>query len=88
MVGAGGIVLVIGQRVPLRTRLWNPALRVALWSFVCGLAGYLFYSLALPGSSFLEEMQVGFRGLLIGFVCGLVPLVAIVWLAVGGSRSR
>lgn len=61
----------------LRSRVWNPALQTALWSVVCALVGYLYYGLGLPGSALLEDMAPGFRGMLIGFVCGLVPLVIL-----------
>ncbi|MBU1877876.1 MAG: hypothetical protein KJ734_02895, partial [Chloroflexi bacterium] len=56
-------------------------LRLALWSTVCGLAGYLYYGRGLPGSSALEGIAPGWRGFLIGFVCGLLPLLAVVVMA-------
>ena len=62
-------------------------MRAVLWSVVCGLAGYLFYGLGLPGSVLLEGMAPGLRGLLIGFVCGLLPLVVIAWQSVREARS-
>jgi beta-N-acetylhexosaminidase len=58
----------------------NPA-RLALWSGVCGLAGYLFYGIGLPGSGVLEGVTPGVRGLIIGLVAGMLPLVYAVILA-------
>jgi beta-N-acetylhexosaminidase len=88
MLGAGGLVLVITHTVRLQIGFGNPALQLALWSVVCGLAGYLFYGLGLPGSAFLETMSPGLRGLLIGFGCGLLPLLALVGLSVWEVRSQ
>jgi beta-N-acetylhexosaminidase len=88
MLGAGGLVYAVGRGIRLPVRLSNPALRVALWSAVCGLAGYLYYGLALPGSAFLESLAPGLRGLLIGFVSGLLPLAGVVWLMVRARWSR
>jgi beta-N-acetylhexosaminidase len=81
MMTAGGLVWAVGAAVRLRARYWNPALRIALWSLVCGLVGYLFYGLALPGSGFLEGVSPGLRGLMIGFGFGLAPLAVVAWLA-------
>jgi hypothetical protein len=74
MFAAGTIVLLVGRALGLQSRAWSAALRVAMWSVVVGLAGYLFYGLALPGSTFLEGLRPGWRGFLIGFTCGLLPL--------------
>jgi hypothetical protein len=43
--------------------------------------GYLFYGLGLPGSGMLEAMTPGLRGLFVGFVFGLSPLLVIAWLS-------
>ncbi len=86
MLGAGGLVFVVGRGS--RSSALNSPLRITLWSLVCGLAGYLFYGLALPGSGFLEGLTPGLRGLLIGFVCGLFPLVVIPWMSMRGRKSR
>lgn len=85
MVAAGGLVFAAGTALHLQSRYWNPALRIALWSLVSGLVGYLFYGLALPGSGFLEGLTPGLRGLVIGFGSGLAPLAAVAWLA---ARQR
>ncbi|HSJ56371.1 MAG TPA: glycoside hydrolase family 3 N-terminal domain-containing protein [Anaerolineae bacterium] len=54
--------------------------RLILWSVVCGLAAYVFYGFALPGSSVLEAVTPGVRGFSIGFLAGLLPLLyAIGW---------
>jgi hypothetical protein len=82
MLGAGGLVVLVGSAAGLRAEVGGAALQLALWSLVCGLAGYLFYSLGLPGSSILEGMTPGLRGLLIGFGFGLLPLFAVAWLSV------
>jgi beta-N-acetylhexosaminidase len=84
MIGAGGLVLGAVEWSGLDARLDRPkdvALRLALWSVVCGLAGYLLYGLGLPGTGFLEGVAPGIRGLLIGFGFGLLPLAAVVWLS-------
>jgi beta-N-acetylhexosaminidase len=88
MFGAGGLVFVAGRESRSESRFLSSPVRVALWSLVCGLAGYLFYGLALPGSSFLEDLTPGLRGLLIGFVCGLFPLAVILWTSVQARSSR
>ena len=36
----------------------------------------------------LEELEPGLRGLLIGFVCGLLPLPGLAWFAWGRARNR
>ncbi|MBN1139763.1 MAG: hypothetical protein JXM73_24540 [Anaerolineae bacterium] len=86
---AGGVTLVTAWRsqVRLGTRVSNSPGRVALWSLMCGLAGYLFYGLGLPGSGLVASVSPGLRGLLIGFCCGLLPLVAVVWMWVRGKYS-
>jgi hypothetical protein len=87
MLGASALVLVIAGVAGVPTGVGSKAVRVALWSLVCGLAGYLFYSLGLPGSRILEDMTPGLRGLLIGFAFGLLPVVAVVWLSVRELRN-
>ena len=82
MLGAAIVVLLAAVATGLQVDAGKPAIRVALWSLVCGLSGYLFYSLGLPGSTVLENVTPGLRGLLIGFGCGLLPLVAVAWLTV------
>ncbi len=86
---AGGVAMVVAHRsqVGLNARARTSPGRVALWSVVCGLAGYLFYGLGLPGSSLVAGVSPGLRGLLIGFCCGLLPLLAIVWMWVRGRYS-
>jgi beta-N-acetylhexosaminidase len=86
MIGAGGVVLAVTWRLDVRSRAFARVMRVVLWCVVCGLAGYLFYGLGLPGSVLLEGMAPGLRGLLIGFVCGLLPLVVIAWQSVRQAR--
>ena len=88
MVGAGILVLLAAIGTGLGVDVGRPAIQVALWSLVCGLAGYLLYGLGLPGTGFLEGLAPGIRGLVIGFCCGLVPLVAVAWLAVREATAR
>jgi hypothetical protein len=66
----------------------NPALRLSLWSAVCGLIGYLFYALAVPGSRILEGVLPGLRGLILGFVCGLLPLLVVVLLSRRAAKAK
>jgi beta-N-acetylhexosaminidase len=88
MFVAGGLVWAVGQGIRLQRQAAGTIFRIALWSLVGGLLGYLFYGLDLPGSGFLVGITPGLRGLLIGFVGGLIPLVAIAWLARGGGQAR
>lgn len=88
MLGAGGLVLVTGRGVHLRSDTVNPPLRVALWSLACGLVGYLIYSLGLPGSHVLEGVEPGLRGLIIGFGFGLLPIIVLIWLYFRGSKGE
>jgi beta-N-acetylhexosaminidase len=85
---AGGVVLLVARSVDLRTDMLNAPAHLALWSGACGLGGYLFYGLALPGSAVAESMAPGLRGLLIGFVWGLLPLIAVGWLKRRDANSR
>jgi hypothetical protein len=87
MLGAAAVVLLGAIALGLQIDAGKPTIRVALWSLVCGLVGYLFYSLGLPGSGFLEDMTPGLRGLLIGFCCGLLPLLVVARLALRKRMS-
>jgi hypothetical protein len=67
----------------------NPTSRAALLSGVCGLVGYVYYGLGLPGSSIVDGIMPGLRGLLIGFLWGLLPLFPmLVLLRLGKPLSR
>ena len=88
MMAAGMIVLIIGRRAGSGSRAESLVTRLPLWSWVCGLAGYLFYGLGLPGSGVLERVTPGVRGVLIGFGCGLLPLLGVAWLWLRKPRSR
>jgi hypothetical protein len=70
------------------TRAVNPLSRAALLSGACGLMGYIYYGLGLPGSSAVDGVAAGLRGLLVGFICGLLPLIPILVLARWGRRSN
>jgi beta-N-acetylhexosaminidase len=73
---AGGAVAAVTQALGLGT-----VARLALWSGVSGLVGYLFYGLGLPGSSVMEEVTPGLRGLILGFAWGLLPLGYVALLS-------
>lgn len=77
---AGGLVTAVVRQVPHGARFWDPPARSALWSAICGLVGYLFYGLGLPGSGFLESIRPGLRGLVIGLGAGLIPLLVLAYL--------
>ena len=47
MVVAAGLVLLVAGAVGLQTDGGWLAVRIALWSLVCGLVGYLFYNEAV-----------------------------------------
>jgi hypothetical protein len=79
MVSAAGLVLGAVVRTGLDARLGSQAIRLALWSLICGLAGYLLYGLGLPGTGFLAEIPAGLRGLVIGFAFGLLPLALVAF---------
>lgn len=78
VVGAGLVASVTVGGLRLRDGIVSPILQAILWSGVCGLAGYVYYGLGLPGSRFLEGVMPGLRGLLIGFGCGLFSMVAVI----------
>jgi beta-N-acetylhexosaminidase len=82
-VAAGGLMVATGNRMHLQTRVRHLFPGMALWCGVCGLIGYLYYGLGLPGSSLLDSVPPGLRGLLIGLVWGLLPLIPILWLSRG-----
>ena len=78
---AGGLVGVVGGGVHLNARPVTPLPRAALLSGIFGLAGYIYYGLGLPGSRLVDAVMPGLRGLVVGFVCGLVPLLLMFVLA-------
>jgi len=73
---AGGAVMAITQALGMQSLV-----RLALWSGVTGLVGYLFYGLGLPGSSLVERVAPGLRGLIVGFAWGLLPLGYVALLS-------
>jgi hypothetical protein len=88
IVGASVLITLVARGLHLHTRVANLFLQVSLCAGVCGLVGYLYYGLGLPGSHFLEDVTPGLRGLLIGFGCGLLPVLAVVWLPRRRDRGR
>ncbi|HFD40524.1 MAG TPA: hypothetical protein ENJ31_11840 [Anaerolineae bacterium] len=84
IAAAGMAVVTVGRGLRLQERVPHALPQLALWSAVCGLTGYVYYSLGLPGSALLDGLSPGLRGLLVGFVGGLLPLV----LAAFWSRRR
>lgn len=77
MIAASGVVVVVGGGLQMKARVVNPLSRAALLSGVFGLAGYIYYGLGLPGSSIIDRIVPGFRGLFVGFGWGLVPLLLL-----------
>jgi beta-N-acetylhexosaminidase len=63
-------------------------IRMGLWCGVCGLVGYLFYGLGLPGTAPLESVIPGVRGLLIGFLGALLPLPVVIGISESARRFR
>ncbi len=51
------------------------ALRVALWTAIGGLAGYVYVSLGLPGSEALRAVFSSWASLLLALACGALPLL-------------
>jgi hypothetical protein len=88
MIGSCALVLLAAATTGLHARLGDPALRVGLWSLICGLIGYLLYGLGLPGSDLLEDVTPGLRGLLVGFGFGLLPLLVVAWLSLQRAWRR
>lgn len=86
MAAAGGLVTVVGGGMHVTVRAFTPVSRAALLSVVFGLAAYIYYGLGLPGSSLLDGIMPGFRGLFLGFAWGLVPLLLVFVL--GRLRVR
>ena len=80
IAAAGMVVVTAGRGARLQERVTYPFSRLALLSAICGLIGYVYYSLGLPGSRIVDTLSPGLRGLLVGFVGGLLPLVpAVIW---------
>jgi beta-N-acetylhexosaminidase len=88
VVAAGGVVVLVGGGAHVTARIVTPLSRAALLSGACGLAGYIYYGLGLPGSSIVDGIMPGLRGLLIGFVCGLVPLLLVFLIVRLSERSK
>lgn len=79
-LGAGAVVFSTGRRFLAGSRAADTSSRLALWSGVAGLSGYILYGLAAPGSLLLEAVAPGLRGLLIGLGCGLLPMLSLPFL--------
>jgi hypothetical protein len=69
-------------------RILNPLSRIALLSGLCGLVGYIYYGMGLPGSSLLDGVPSGLRGLLVGFLFGLLPLIPVLLLSLLGRKEK
>ena len=87
MVAAGGVIVLVGRGAQLTARIVTPISRAVLLGGVCGLAGYVYYGLGLPGSGIIDGIMPGMRGLLIGFVCAFVPVLLLLLLARLSRRS-
>lgn len=88
MIAASGVVVVVGGGLQMKARVVNPLSRAALLSGVFGLAGYIYYGLGFPGSSIIDRIVPGFRGLFVGFGWGLVPLLLLFLLVYIKERYR
>ena len=88
MVAASGASVLVGREAQLKSRIVTPLSRAALLVGVFGLAGYVYYGLGLPGSAIVDGIMPGLKGLLIGFVCGLVPVQLIFVLARLSERGK
>ncbi|MFN2291245.1 MAG: glycoside hydrolase family 3 N-terminal domain-containing protein [Anaerolineae bacterium] len=88
MAAAAAAVFFSAVGLGFRTNGSPSPVRLSLWSGVCGLAGYLFYGIGLPGSRVLEGVTPGVRGLIIGLVCGLLPLAYAIVFAWRGRRVK
>jgi hypothetical protein len=88
MVAAAAAVMIIARGLLLPSAGWPLLGRLALWSLVCGLLGYVFYGMGLPGSGALEGVIPGLRGLVIGFLSGLLPLFYAVVSGLLARRAR
>jgi hypothetical protein len=79
---------MIGRGLPFKNRPLVSFAQAVLWSGACGLVGYLFFGLGLPGSHILETATPGLRGLVIGFGWGLLPLIAVLWLSRRKAKGK
>jgi beta-N-acetylhexosaminidase len=84
---SGGAVLAAARGARMRSHCLSPCVRIALWSGVGGLVGYIYYALGLPGSQIVESVAPGLRGFLIGLVFGLPPLIAVSWPSWRGEKQ-
>jgi hypothetical protein len=50
--------------------------------------GYIYYGMGLPGSSLLDGVPSGLRGLLVGFLFGLLPLIPVLLLSLLGRKEK
>jgi beta-N-acetylhexosaminidase len=87
-VTAGSVTVATGRKMHLQTRAQHLFPGIALWCGVCSLVGYLYYGLGLPGSSLLDGISPGLRGLLIGLIWGLLPLIPVLWLSRNTKEMR
>jgi hypothetical protein len=81
IAAAAGVTMVVAYGMQPPGPVLNPISRTVLLSVACGLLGYIYYGIGLPGSSLLDGVPPGLRGLLVGFSCGLLPLIPIVLLS-------
>jgi hypothetical protein len=88
MMAASASVVLAGRRLHMEGPFLSPFSRLALFSVVCGLIGYLYYGMGLPGSNLLDGLTPGLRGLLVGFACGLLPLLPIWVLSRRAKGSK
>ncbi len=88
VVAAGGLVAAVSKGTHVTAGMVSPPSRAALLSGACGLAGYIYYGLGLPGSTIIDGLTPGLRGLTVGFAWGLVPLLLVIMYLRLSRRSR
>jgi beta-N-acetylhexosaminidase len=88
ILAAASIVVLVARAMQPASRILNPLSQVALLSSVFGLLGYIYYGIGLPGSRLLDGVPPGLRGLLVGFLCGLLPLIPVLLLSLLGRKDK
>jgi hypothetical protein len=87
-MAAASIVVLVARATDSPLRVLNLLSRVALLSGACGLLGYIYYGIGLPGSNLFDGIPSGLRGLVVGFLCGLLPLIPVLLLSLLNRRDK
>lgn len=88
IIAAASTVVLVARAMSPRMGVLNPLSRIALLSGVFGLVGYIYYGMGLPGSSLLDGVPSGLRGLLVGFLCGLLPVIPVLLLSLLDRKDK